>query len=72
MKLETLLYKPGRKQDLVFRVELHLGIIPYPFTLNTRKLDRGLSLSRAKNCADYDSSGSEPATLVAGPATLMY
>ena len=37
-----------------------------------RKLDRGLCLSRTKNCADYDSRGFEPATPVAGPATLRY
>ena len=32
--------------------------------MGTRKLDRGLCLSRTKNCADYDSRGFEPATLV--------
>ena len=39
---------------------------------STRKLDRGLCLSRTKTCADYDSRGFEPATPVAGPATLRY
>ena len=39
---------------------------------STRKLDRGLCLSSTKNCADYDSRGFEPATPVAGPATLRY
>ena len=37
-----------------------------------RKLDRGLCLSRTKSCADSDSRGFEPATPVAGPATLRY
>ena len=36
----------------------------------TKKLNRGLCLSSTKNCADYDSRGFEPATPVAGPATL--
>ena len=39
---------------------------------STRKLDRGVSLSRTKYCADYDSRGFKPATPVAGPATLRY
>ena len=38
----------------------------------TTKLDRGLCLRSTKNCADYDSRGFEPATPVAGPATLRY
>ena len=41
-------------------------------SVSTRKLDRGICLSRTKNCADYDSRGFEPATPVAGPATLRY
>ena len=40
--------------------------------ISTRKLDRGLCLSRTKNCADYDSRGFEPATTVVGQATLKY
>ena len=34
---------------------------------STRKLDRGLCLSRTKICAGSDSRGFEPATPVAGP-----
>ena len=40
--------------------------------ISSRKLDKGLCLSRTKNCADYDSRGFEPVTPVAGPATLRY
>ena len=39
---------------------------------STRKLDKGLCLSRTKSCAGCDSRGFEPATPVAGPATLKY
>ena len=39
---------------------------------STRKLERGLCLSRTKNYADYDSRGFKPATPVAGPATLKH
>ena len=39
---------------------------------NAKKLDRGLCLSRTNNAADYDSRGFQPATPVAGPATLRY
>ena len=52
-------------------LELYRGFNPQP-QLITRKLDRGLCLSRTKKCAVYDSRGFKPATPVAGPATLRY
>ena len=57
-------------------VEINSTKMQYKETIgqknSTRKLDRGLCLSRTKICAGSDSRGFEPATPVAGPATLRY
>ena len=52
-------FKVSGKLLKMTRIQVRLGI------LGARKLDRGLCLSRIKNCADYDSRGFEPATPVA-------